>query len=247
MKNTKTITAELLERWRAGEPGAAAELLFETGLWDELLAHIPSSQIDTYEEAILKVLDELSRRKKVPAPEQFADVFFKQARRRAKDLIIREIKIQGRTPYSLDEPWISGSDEGEEEPYIEHLPSPNRYSQPEDEFRRARALELTLQLLENFPKELSKTFQRHFQEIERAQEILEPRLSVEERAARLFEFLHVGRAHDKKLAELVIKACCGNRDTYDSAHNWRLRRAWRRFISKGGKGHECFRSLEELA
>jgi hypothetical protein len=244
VKVTKKIITDLLERWRAGKPGAAAELLFETGLWDELLKGVSESQRDAAEDGILRALDELRRRKEPLSLEKFIEAFPKQARRRAKDLIIKQ--IEWSEGLSLDRPWINSSEDDGEVPRIEYLRAKEREASPEYSFCAERAIQLTIKLLKAFSMQLSNTFQRHLQAVEQALEALEPQALAEERTAMLLEFLHVGRTHRKELADLVIQACCGSRDTYDSAHNWRLRRAWRKFINNGGAGHEDFELLVQL-
>jgi hypothetical protein len=248
--NSVTITQEQLDRWKAGDPEAAAEILFESGLWRELTAIAPAHKLDETEDAMLIVLGELQRRDHAFTPPEFVTVFRIQAARRRKDLWLEENK-RGDEVFSLDAPWISGGGAGagageEEGPSrLDGLASVNRNADPEYIARRELALQQTLKLMAGLYKQLTSTYQRHLRALQDGMAELFVSETEEERVARLFEFINRGRSHQRDLMSRVIESCCGCRDTCDT-HNRRLRQIWQAFIGEDGAGRQEFLRLKRL-
>lgn len=250
--NTEAITGELLKRWKAGEPGAAAELLFGTGLWEELLKDTPPSQYDAARDALLQVLEELQRRDQDFTPEEFLGILRKQYGRRRKDFVLAELRRREVT-LSLDYP--RGNNHGEHEDgdggdtWADSIVA-SSHADPEQIVQIELMDTLRESLLRKFQEQLREPYRSHLREIKRGLALIYPSAPPSERNCLLFDFLQVrvdrkpGRKHLEDLAGLVIASCCGKRGTYDT-HNRRLRQWWHSFISEG-PGHSDFEQLRAL-
>lgn len=196
--------------------------------------------------ALHKVLGELKRRPEgFQSVEDFLDVLDKQTKRRLKDLMTKEVEHQQGTQ-RLDIP-PDEEDQGEEsETPLERLvgkavsqTDPQRYAQ---QHQLRESLE---RLLGGFRQYLQRrpALQRHLDVLMMAFALCYPREEYLSLLARIFEFLNPtekprqeGRQHEEEIAQHVIKYCCRNRNTYDAAHNRRLRLdEWRKFADEDGK------------
>lgn len=229
--------------------------LRRTNSWLPVRASTSSIEVEGKAfDGLLKVLEELKKREKgFSSVEEFLDVLEQQTRRRIRDYLVKEVIRQGgQVPDVLEG---EGGEEEEAETLSEHLPrAPTPETDPGWYARRHQQCELLLRLFRGLRNALEprRRLLWHYDVVSMAHVHLYSREGLFSVLARLFEFLMEGetrergrgRRHDVELTRLVMDRCCGKRNTYDAAHNLRLRHEWRKFLD--GVAQEDFERLQGL-